>query len=337
MQQINNITNNIILELKKTIQSVIQPLMPAIGEKLALLDFPNHPNVGDSAIWLGEYLFLQDSNYQDNLYLSEIDMYSRDELSTYIGNGTILLHGGGNLGDLWPKHQLFREAIIRDFPDNRIIQLPQSVCFCDDSNARRARAVFERHQNLTILVRDKESFEVVTDKLNSNALLCPDMAFYLGPMKSTLDAIIQCVSLIREDKEAQNTISRPARDGVWKYDWMTDELTPVLQSSIILRYQYYVEKDPAKRNIIRKKFSSLFPQLAKERIIRGCNGLAKGHGVITERLHGHILCLLMDTPHCILDTPYGKTRNFVNAWGYDSPLVNWNDSYDDALEMALSF
>jgi len=336
-KQARYITNNIALGLGHRIQSVIRPLMPSPGDKIALLDFPNHPNVGDSAIWLGEYMFLQQNGYRENLYLGEINTYSKDDLSGFIGNGTILLHGGGNIGDLWPKHQLFREQVISDFPDNRIIQLPQSVCFREDASLQRARAVFERHPDLTVLTRDGESLDIVTGKLNTRAILCPDMAFYLGPASDEPAAIIKCVWLTRGDLEVRSDIKRPGhRDGVWIYDWMTDDFTTALRSSVMLRYQYSVETDPAKQNTLRKSMSDLFPQLAQERVLRGYQGLARGHGVVTERLHGHILCMLMDIPHCILDTPYGKIRNFVEAWGYESPLVQWSASPDDALETILS-
>jgi exopolysaccharide biosynthesis predicted pyruvyltransferase EpsI len=39
----------------------------------------------------------------------------------------ILLHGGGNFGDVWPGFQRFREQVIRESPNRRIIQLPQTI------------------------------------------------------------------------------------------------------------------------------------------------------------------------------------------------------------------
>ena len=40
------------------INSVLGPLIPA-GSSVVLFDFPNYSNVGDSAIWLGEEIYIK--------------------------------------------------------------------------------------------------------------------------------------------------------------------------------------------------------------------------------------------------------------------------------------
>lgn len=316
------------------IRRVLQPLLPASGKRIALVDFPNYANVGDSAIWLGEQLFLQQTGFDSTLYTCDIETYSRDRLAQAVGDGTILLQGGGNLGDLWPIRQLFREQIIRDFPSNRIIQLPQSICFLDKANRRRAEQVFARHPDLTLLVRDRPSLKIATESLGARASLCPDMAFALGRLERACDATIPCIWLYRDDKEGNGETSRQPCNGVWLYEWNRDEQSELLKADTLLRYRYTTETDHEQRQRIRNRLSGIYPRLAQERVVRGCKVLARGHSVITERLHGHILCLLMGIPHYIPDTRYGKTRNFVETWGYDSPLVHWCNTPDDALQQA---
>ena len=41
--------------------------------------------------------------------------------------------------------------------------------------------------------------------------------------------------------------------------------------------------------------------------------------VITERLHGHILCLLGGIPNVLIDNSYGKNAAFYSAWTHDWP------------------
>ena len=36
--------------------------------------------------------------------------------------------------------------------------------------------------------------------------------------------------------------------------------------------------------------------------------------MITDRLHAHILCTLLDHPHIALDNSYGKLKGFIEAW-----------------------
>ena len=91
-----------------------------------------HGNVGDSAIWLGERTLLRDAGVTV-AYACDLQSFSAAELAERVpaGTGTTFVHGGGNLGDLWPRHQVLRERVISAFPNHRIVQLPQSVHFRD--------------------------------------------------------------------------------------------------------------------------------------------------------------------------------------------------------------
>ena len=120
---------------------------------VALLDYPNHSNVGDSAIWLGETDFLAQLGARI-VYVCDVETYDERALRARIGDGLILLHGGGNLGDLWPRHQELRERVVADFPDNDIVQLPQTIHFRDPASAERAGRLVDRHEHFTLLVRD---------------------------------------------------------------------------------------------------------------------------------------------------------------------------------------
>jgi exopolysaccharide biosynthesis predicted pyruvyltransferase EpsI len=91
-----------------------------------LLDYPDNRNVGDHLIWLGSVFYLSDIlkatiNYAATTFdFSEIEMQKTNEKSP------ILLNGGGNLGDVWQRHQIFREKIISKYQDRAIIILPQT-------------------------------------------------------------------------------------------------------------------------------------------------------------------------------------------------------------------
>src|SRR5579864_3351834 len=117
----------LILSISQRIDTVLSNLLPR-GSKCAFLDFPNHSNTGDSAIWLGESEWLKGQDVRV-AYSCDVETYSKDRLSALLPEGAILLHGGGNLGDFWVYHQKFREQVIEDFPDHKIIQLPQTIYF----------------------------------------------------------------------------------------------------------------------------------------------------------------------------------------------------------------
>jgi pyruvyl transferase EpsO len=56
--------------------------------------------------------------------------------------------------------------------------------------------------------------------------------------------------------------------------------------------------------------------------------------VVTDRLHGHILSVLLGIPHVVLDNSYGKVRSFYETWTAQSDLVDWADSPAEAVHLA---
>ena len=178
--------------------------MRAIGSgagRVALLDFPNHPNVGDSAIWLGAVAFLRGQGL-DIVYACDPRKYDPTKLSSLIGDGPILLNGGGNFGDIWSSYQKFRHAVLQDFPDNAIIRLPQSIHFGSVDGVAATRELIERHGNFKLFVRDPKSLAFAREQLAaSNPEMCPDMAFMLGRLRAPVPVDRDVLFLKRTDKE----------------------------------------------------------------------------------------------------------------------------------------
>ena len=290
-----------ITELIERIDHVLQPILPR-GSPCALLDLPNYANVGDNAIWLGELAYLRRAGV-DIVYRSDQVAYSPEQLAARIGDGTILLSGGGNLGDLWPAHQWFREEVVSTFPDQRIVQLPQTVQFTEPSNLERARALFQRHPNMTILVRDERSCEVA---LGADVVLCPDMGFALGPLERPCSPTTEILWLLRSDHEAA------IADAVEKTDWPDDEQRhgprPPLTLLAARRIQEVLSPRVARHGFGYSSLARLDDWVARARLARGLRTLSGARVVVTDRLHGHILSLLLAIPHVLLDSRHGKLR-----------------------------
>ena len=136
---------------------------------VALLDFPSHQNVGDSMIFMGETSYLAQGGNVIG-YVTDIFRYDHMTLRRRVPNGPILMQGGGNFGDIWPPFQAFRERIVQEFPDRKIVQLPQTVYFKSAAAAARANGVLGRHNDYTLLVRDKPSLERARTDTNSERL-----------------------------------------------------------------------------------------------------------------------------------------------------------------------
>jgi pyruvyl transferase EpsO len=84
------------------------------------------------------------------------------------------------------------------------------------------------------------------------------------------------------------------------------------------------------RPLLRRTYSPL----ARQRLARGLRILSAGEVVITDRLHGHILSLMLGIPHVILDNSYGKLSSFHEAWTATADDVHFAASPADALRLA---
>lgn len=64
--------------------------------------------------------------------------------------------------------------------------------------------------------------------------------------------------------------------------------------------------------------------------------LSLGRLVITDRLHAHILCLLLGIPHILLNSVMGKNWSFYETWTRGSPLCRLETHPTTAWALARS-
>ncbi|HVW74326.1 MAG TPA: polysaccharide pyruvyl transferase family protein [Rhizomicrobium sp.] len=299
----------------------LDPLLRDATE-LSLLDFPNHGNVGDSAIWAGQLAYLGSRNQLPH-YVSSRDTIDWNAVAAL--QGPILLCGGGNFGDIWPGHQEFRTELITRFPNRKIIQLPQSIEFASPSEAEKARNAIHSHPDFTLFVRDKRSMERARTLLNVEPILIPDMAFCLGKISRRRPPNAPLLLLLRADKERKEHTGTNLSIPGHIEDWLKD------QKGFYKWSQLKARLSTAHCSKVGYQFA-LLEQLANARLKRGLAMLAKYEFVITDRLHCHILCLLQDIPHVAMDNSYGKIDNFIKAWTADYDQLGLADNLKQAVQ-----
>jgi pyruvyl transferase EpsO len=62
--------------------------------------------------------------------------------------------------------------------------------------------------------------------------------------------------------------------------------------------------------------------------------VSAGAVLITDRLHAHILAVLLGWPHVYLDNCYSKIDRFASAWGTRSPIARRAESEAEAIAIA---
>lgn len=307
-----------IIKLQVELRGILRKLLPNKKVPLALVDFPNHLNVGDNAIWLGEIDLLKDLGFEIN-YICTVSSYSKDQLKKALQkNGVILLHGGGNFGDLWMRHENLRRNVIRDFPDHQIIQLPQSIHYNDKTELNLSKEVLNRHPNLTLLARDLKSFAFAKENFNSSCILCPDMAFGIKRLsKSASPPKYNILWLIRGDRETKNnSLQLQVKDrNEAVSDWSSGYHTQL--DTFCSGLFKLVKKFPSSQTFTHSLLLSAATRAARMRMNYGVELLSQSRCVVTDRLHGHIICFILGIPHVAMDNSYGKVSGFIETWGTD--------------------
>lgn len=313
----------------QTLEALIDP-----AEPYALIDFPNHTNVGDSAIWLGNLSVLRTLGARSPRYTCDYKTYSRTNLAARVGRGTILLNGGGNFGDLYPHHQELREAVLQAFPQNRVIQLPQSLHFRSREALERAARICDTHPAFILLVRDQASLAAAQRTFRSRIELCPDLAFGLESLPPRSQEREGIVFIKRRDREARLGPARVAEpDDVTRADWPHEE------GGLSHRIHAALQRRSGRHRWLGRLHATnarLREAMAAYRVEVGCRMVGRGRAVITDRLHAHILCLLMRIPHCLLDNSYGKVRGCWEMWTCGTDLAVWCNDEVEALERVRS-
>jgi pyruvyl transferase EpsO len=296
-------------------------------EPVAILDFPDIRNCGDSAIWLGEMAYLKDRHGKRPAYVSRVNDFSPDDLERVMPTGPIFIHGGGNFGDIWPAHQDFRERVLERFPNRQVIQFPQSIHYNSQARLDESARIIGRHKNFVLLVRDEESKEFAHKHFDCTVRLCPDMAFSIGALPPAASEF-PVLGMLRTDLEKAGNADLSAFPDIPMEDWTTESARRVRLSKAFGAAGAFLALKPAEARL--RKLDAA----AHNRFQRGIRQISRGRAIVTDRLHVHICSLLLGRPHAVLDNSYGKIRRFMAAFSGGTDLSYKAESLADGIAWA---
>ena len=271
------------------------------AKKIILIGTSEHSNIGDAAITFGEYEFVR--KYFSDYKLIEISTYEFSDSLQYLENiinsdDLIFLQGGGNLGNKFKSEENVRRTVIENFPNNKIIILPQTIYFTDDNELEISKRIYNNHKNLTIFTRghislefakknfsNAQCYESLDSALNlnfnfgysRNGIMCclRDLTDESGLDKKTYEEIFKIIKSFDKDYSFTNNL------------WTSD-----------------IKKD--QRNFV------VYEQL---------KNFAKHKLVVTDRLHGLIFSLITNTP-CIVISAYNhKLKEFTDMLKTNKSVV----------------
>ena len=310
---------------------------------VALVGFPDHADCGDHAMWLGTKKLIQRAGVAETgpAYQCSASSYNAEEMRPKLGGGTILFSGSGH-----GRSSLeFRKRVLSDFPDNEAIVLPQLVSDAE-ADALKRWATETAHANLTLLAEGKTSEALLARQLSSavRVELLADAACLLGARPRAAKPLYDIVWVARTDEERSDeeteAATRLASQAAEKFElprFFSDgvEINLVVKQrppTILLTdwHSLFFENEQARLAIRRLDFDAR----SNVYLSRGLHLLSLGHVVITDRVHAHILCLLMNIPNVLIDTASGKNADFYDTWTSKSRLSKLARSPAEAWTLA---
>lgn len=249
---------------------------------------PTHGNLGDQQIRVSTIEMLNDLKIK----FIEIDMseYFLYQDINFKNIKTIILHGGGNIGDEYMDDVLIRDHAIRKFKDKKIIIFPQTIYFKDNNSSELqiSKKIYESHQNLTIALREKTSFQFAKNNFNCNMILTPDIVMYSSYIKNYQRKNV--LMLLRHDIEKTSN-DEDIKKIITSFENMGKKV--IISDTVV--------------NDTKKKTKRNY------QIRRVLKSIASSEIVITDRLHGMIFCAITQTP-CIVLSNYNHKIKDSYEW-----------------------
>lgn len=276
------------------------------AKKVIHIDIPSHLNIGDLLIDRATEKFIIDSNAR---CIARYSFWDIDRLTckNIDHSTTLLLHGGGNFGDLYPRHQNLRTNIVDSYPDNPIIILPQTLHYKDQSIIEKDARTFNRHKNLKICMRDQVSYNELSKYVNTDKLLLlPDMAVALVDEVGSAHKTSNNTLLFR-----RRDIESPASfktDNT--FDW--EDLVSESDSKNLHRSRRNLRKS---NSWLRFSYGHFLQKKLRDILIERAISHFQQYSIIdSNRLHGIILAQLLQIPTIPRDNSYGKNNRYCETW-----------------------
>lgn len=255
-----------------SVRSLLVQALRNLGvRRIVYAGCPQHANTGDLLLMLGQKAAIQEAGIEIEAMLPWPTMPA-----VTAETDAILLHGGGNFGDLYRHEMEFRLQVCQRFTDRRIIWMPQSINYQCSKTAQADMQRLQAFDNVEIWLRDAVSLSKALSYGLIRARLVPDGVFGLPSTPAVFSDVGERLKICRSDRE-----SRSAASSI-ESDWMLPGHT--------IRHGTNEAWD-----LIATRFNAV-------------------RMVITDRLHVHLLCVLSDIPNVLVADEFGKNHGMYSTW-----------------------
>ena len=273
---------------------------------------PEHGNMGDQAIAYATLNYLE-KNFNDYYLIevrkNEIYKYYKAIKKSISENDLIMIHGGGNMGNLYLEEENARRFIISKFKNNPIISMTQTISFSDDKEGKReldkTKDIYKANKNFIIIAREEKSYEIMKNEFNNSIILTPDIVFSLEDFNYFCKDVprTKIMTCLRNDKES-----------IWK------DKKDIFIESLKSNFKYVFEHD----TVVNYEISKL---RRENELFKIWNEFLESKVVITDRLHGMVFAAITKTP-CIVLKSLDHKVNESYKWLSNLNYIKYVDNLD---------
>lgn len=284
------------------------------GKNIFYFGIPRHNNLGD----LAQYVCIKkilNENYKDysiieipsSLYYNNINDIRTDINLSIKEDDLIIFQSGYCTQDLGGYEDLVHKMVTRQFPNNKLVLMPQTVYFKSEDRKQDTSNALNNHNHLLFLARDQISFDSAKE-------MFPKINVQMYP-----DVVTTLIGKYNFSHE-RNDIMVCVRDDGEKF-YSDSEISKLIKDLSTLGK---VDKDDT---TIKEQIDSSHPEL--QSVIESyIEKLSKYSVVITDRYHGTIFSLIANTPVIVIKTNDHKVVTGVDWFKgvYDDSVV-----YEDEI------
>lgn len=252
------------------------------------LGIPIDKNLGDAAQYVCIIEWLK-RNFPDYCIVeiktaafcnSKVRGLIREQIKS---DSLIFVQSGETFDNRHPDH-VMHKYLFREFSDNRIVFLPQTVYFTSQDEMNKTIQCIGNSENILFLARDPVSYGIAQKNLGlKNCYLYPDIVTSLIGLNcvttnSDRKGILFCKRIDGEKKVFDADLKNIIKDLMTQYE-------PVDTTDT----DFYCSYDETYRS-------------PKKYVLKKIEDFAKYNLVITDRFHGMIFSLIANTPCIVLET-----------------------------------
>lgn len=283
------------------------------GKRSFIFLAADYGNIGDLAISSAQEKFIKENLTDYEVFpvpISKTRLWL-DSIKKQVNSEDIItIIGGGNMGSLYPDIEDLRQLVIRSFPYNKIVCFPQTLDWDESQSSNKALKkivkIYSTHTDIHVFARESITYrkleEIFSGQPNVKISFVPDIVMSTSAKRLGVESSSKpsgVLTCLRNDKECG----------------LKAEHYAILDRAIgdtgltINKTDTHAGGSGLSKAECNKLLSNKIQQFAEAQL------------VITDRLHGMILCMLSGTPCLVLPNSNHKIRQTYLDWLKDHPRL----------------